>query len=144
MLRTVRAQRPVLAWGLSGAALFVVSAAALSGMLGAASCDSAEAHIYSAALFDTGRACLNPYAAIDIVSGPDGDSRCSPVCLVGNAAVYVSTVCPPYPDPVNWDTSGKSASCEGALAAFQRNDLCGSDGGSSNPIDGGDASDESS
>jgi hypothetical protein len=50
----------------------------------------------------------------------------------GTRTVYVSTMCAPY--PFGFDTSGGDPRCATALAAFDRNDTCLADGGSSAPL----------
>jgi hypothetical protein len=98
-----------------------------------AACNDPEEYVYSAAPFDTVNDCLDPYQGIDVVSGGTGADNCAPVCIVGSGLVYVSTVCPPLPDPSVWDESGQNGACAAALSAFARMDMCNPDGGSSNP-----------
>jgi hypothetical protein len=61
------------------------------------------------------------------------------VCLVqrradAGRAIYVATMCPPYPAAVDFDPSGTDPACAPALAALARNDTCATDGGSANPL----------
>jgi hypothetical protein len=108
-------------------------AATLGGLAVAAACNDPEQYVFSAAPFDTTNLCLGPYQAVDVVSGGSGASTCAPKCFVNAGAVYVSTVCPPFPDPTVWDESGLDPNCPAALSAFARMDTCFPDGGSSNP-----------
>jgi hypothetical protein len=114
--------------------LATVLAALLGGVLAAAmACTDPSTFVYSGAPFDPVNNCLGPYQALDVVSGGNGASNCAPVCLVSSGMVFVSTVCPPFPDPTAWDTSGQNGNCPNALSAFARGDMCSPDGGSSNP-----------
>ncbi|AKU96902.1 hypothetical protein AKJ09_03566 [Labilithrix luteola] len=78
---------------------------------------------------------------MDVVSGGDpGD--CAPTCMLlpnddAGPSVFVTTMCPPY--PFGADTSGSDPACPKALAAFDRNDTCTSDGGSTHPAPAADA-----
>ena len=81
--------------------------------------------------FEAARSCLDPYTAVDIISGPGGEIRCAPACLVSSGVTYVSTMCPPYP-PL-FDTTGTDPTCAAALSAFARSDYCLTDGGSTQP-----------
>jgi hypothetical protein len=116
--------------GLAVACLGVAIAGALAI---AAACNDPEQYVFSAAPFDPVNLCLGPYQAVDVVSGGTGQSTCAPTCFVNGTSVYVSTVCPPFPDPTMWDESGENPACPAALSAYARMDLCSPDGGSSNP-----------
>jgi hypothetical protein len=101
-------------------------------------CGDDGAHVYTAELYVQDRDCLGTTSSIDIISG-DETGDCSPICLVqlrGEAGrvTYVSTMCPPYPAGVEYDSSGTDPSCPAALAALARGDTCFTDGGSSHPI----------
>ena len=74
---------------------------------------------------------------MDVTSGDD-PGTCGAICLLqrraeGGRAVYVSTMCPPYPAS-EFDLSGKDPVCARALAALARNDTCLSDGGTTRPL----------
>jgi len=92
-------------------------------------------HVYEGRLFLERRQCLGTTASVDVVEGNlPGD--CGPTCLTqpdrdGGRAIYVSTMCGPY--PFGFDTSGSDPACPQALAALERNDTCLVDGGSSSP-----------
>jgi hypothetical protein len=105
-----------------------------------AGCVEPRSHIFGGRLYERARDCVETTTTIDVVDGPDPTAPCDRSCLVvpGEAgpAVYVSTVCAPYPPQV--DTSGTDPTCLRALAAYDRNDTCANDGGSSSPlVDGG-------
>jgi hypothetical protein len=78
------------AWGAIGAG--VVCAIGVC-----ASCSDVQTHVYGAQLYEQTNACLDDYAALDVVTGGTGSARCAPTCLVGGASYYVSTMCAPYP-----------------------------------------------
>ena len=112
--------------------LSMLAVAGLAAVLpSAGGCNDPAQHVYMAQLFEADRMCLDTYSALDVSPGGGGDTWCAPVCLVGGGAIYVSSVCPPYPS--TYDTSGTDPGCAAALAAFTRGDECLDDGGSSNP-----------
>ncbi len=95
----------------------------------------APTHVYEGRLYVERRACLGTTASVDVVEG-DRAGECGPTCLTqpeqdGGRAVYVATMCPPY--PFGFDASGNDLACASALSALERNDTCLLDGGSSNP-----------
>lgn len=113
----------------AGAAL-----AALACMLHASACGD-PSHVYEARLYRTDRDCVATTSSVDVVEG-DPPGSCAPICLLqpqadGGRAVYVSTMCGPY--PFGFDTSGTDPVCPRALAAFERDDTCLVDGGSTRP-----------
>ncbi len=101
-------------------------------------------HVFEARLFVEQRQCLGTKASVDVVDGEPPSSPCAPTCLVqpqsdGGRAIYVSTMCGPY--PFGFDASGSDPACPAALDALARKDTCFVDGGSSSPapvIDAGD------
>jgi hypothetical protein len=102
-------------------------------------CDDGT-HVYLGRFYRADRNCLGTSSSIDVVPG-DVPGTCPAVCLTQRGAdatrvVYVSTMCPPYPAPVEFDTTGADPECAPALAALGRGDTCLSDGGSTHP--GGD------
>lgn len=104
-----------------------------------AACGSDPVHVYQGRLYVKDRDCLGTPSSIDVVSGSDpGD--CAPTCLLDTLAadasdtLYVSTMCAPYPYGI--EPSGTDPSCATALAAFERDDTCLSDGGSTHPLPG--------
>jgi hypothetical protein len=93
-------------------------------------------HIFEGRLFRPDRSCLASTSSIDVVEGdPPGD--CGPICLAqpladGGRAIYVATMCAPY--PFAFDASGADLLCPPALASLERSDSCLTDGGSTNPL----------
>jgi len=94
-------------------------------------------HIYEGRQFDESRKCLLSKSSLDVVEG-DRPAECEARCLIatqraadGSRAVYVATMCAPY--PFGFDAGGGDPSCAPALAATARKDSCLSDGGSTNP-----------
>jgi hypothetical protein len=92
---------------------------------GGAGCDEPGPRIYTAMAYEPGGMCLDNYAPLGRVESVDLAGTCSPVCLSDGAGqLYVSTVCPPYPDgftPVDI----RSAGCASALAALDAGTSCG-------------------
>ncbi|HEY2511893.1 MAG TPA: hypothetical protein VGI39_13585 [Polyangiaceae bacterium] len=119
------------------------SAAAIAWMAGLG-CDAAPtSHVYVAMLYEPARDCLDPSTSVAFIDTPDGSLECAPTCLVLSAPpatptekVYVSTMCPPYPDTL--DSTEADPTCPAALAAYVRGpDTCEPGGGSSDPADSG-------
>ena len=114
-----------------------VLAAGVACIIHLPSCGSEDgAHTYVGRLYVANRDCLGTTSTIDVVPGDDpGD--CPPICMVqptaeAGKAVYVATMCAPYPQP-DFDFSGKDPECPFALAALTRDDTCLSDGGATDP-----------
>jgi hypothetical protein len=119
---------------------FAISAAvaAIACITHVAACKNEGTYVYLGRFYLESRACLGTTSSIDVLSGEAPGTTCEPVCLVqrradGGRAVYVSTMCPPYP-PAEFDTSGQEPVCAQALAALSRGDTCATDGGSSQPL----------
>jgi hypothetical protein len=92
-------------------------------------------HVYVGRLFVEERGCLGTATSVDVVEG-DPPGECEPTCLAqsqsdGGRAIYVATMCPPF--PFGFDVSGSDPACPDALAALARADTCRVDGGSTNP-----------
>jgi hypothetical protein len=122
-----RLSRPFVALGLAPIAMLVVS----YGL----SCGD-PSHIFEGRPFVAERNCLGPTTSVDVVEG-ERPGDCGPKCLEqsmsdGGRAIYVSTMCGPY--PFRFDISGTTPECAAALAALERRDTCLSDGGSSYPV----------
>ena len=103
-----------------------------------AACGDNRSHIYTGRLFEPARSCLDSAATIDVVDGTDPGSLCAKKCIAtlapgdgGPRAIYVSSMCPPY--PTFSDTTGAAIGCDQALAASERSDLCLADGGTAHP-----------
>ena len=75
--------------------------AAFAAVLALASCDDVNVHILSGQLYQPQADCLEPSSGIDVVNGGSTGDNCDPQCLSigeGDAtAIYVTTMCPPYP-----------------------------------------------
>jgi hypothetical protein len=112
----------------------VAAAAALAAArLSLTGCSDAGSHIYTGAPYDPTLACLAPLTGVDVVTGPEPETPCKPVCIVsppedGGVTVYVSTMCAPYPNYPNIVNPSGNAACAAALEAFQLDALC-EDGG---------------
>jgi hypothetical protein len=112
--------------------------AAIACILQSPACKDDGTHVYVGYLFVEARDCVGTSSSVDVVTGGDpGD--CAPICLLqhraeGGRAVYVATMCAPYPAGVEFDTSGTDPACPAALAALARGDTCLSDGGDTHPL----------
>jgi hypothetical protein len=103
-------------------------------LVGLGACGNGS-HVFEGRLFVEGRRCLGTTASVDVVDG-ERPGACRPVCLAqpypdGGRAIYVSTMCGPY--PFAFDASGSDPACPSALDALARGDTCLTDGGSSAP-----------
>jgi hypothetical protein len=121
----------------AAAATAVAVALPVACILHLSSCKDDGTHVYPGRLFLEPRDCVATSSSVDVIAGDD-PGTCDPICLLqlqheGGRAVYVSTMCPPYPAP-DFDVSGKDPVCARALAALARNDTCLSDGGTTHPI----------
>jgi hypothetical protein len=101
----------------------------------ASACSEPASHVYVGRFFVEARRCLGTASSLEVVDGPDPGS-CPPLCLVqkghdASRAVYVSTMCGPY--PLDFETTGADPACRAALDALARGDTCLSDGGTAHP-----------
>ena len=120
-----------------GLASIAAATAALMCILHTNACKDDGTHVYVGRLYVEKRDCLGTSSSVDVISGDDPGS-CAPICLVqkrgeGGKAIYVATMCPPYPSGVEFDTGGTDLACPKALAALSRGDTCLSDGGTTHP-----------
>jgi hypothetical protein len=121
----------------AGAATAAAVAFSVTCILHVSSCKDDGTHVYVGRLFLEARDCVATSSSVDVLAG-DEPGTCAPICMLqpraeGGRAVYVSTMCPPYPEP-DFDLSGSDPVCVRALAALARNDTCLSDGGTTHPI----------
>lgn len=122
---------------------FAVSLAAFVVLVGA--CKGDATHIFSARRFDPARACLDRYAAVDVVSGDDTGNACALVCIANANEYYVTRQCAPYPPLFGvWSSDAGTIDpvCASAFATYARGDTCDGDAGVIHG-DGGVANDAS-
>lgn len=118
---------------------FLLLLAAAGGATIVSACEDGNVYIYSAARYDDAADCMQPYQSIDSLRGEGASAKCSPRCLRIEAAIYVSTVCPPLPEGVELLPSD-AAECVAALRAFGRDGgACAEPAGdgSTEPVDDG-------
>jgi hypothetical protein len=105
--------------------------------LALAACDDVNVHVYSGQLFVAQGQCLQPSTGLDLISGPATGNNCGPACLTettpGGPVVYVSTVCPPYPQGASIEAPDAALDggdpCVAAFSALAGGATCGNDGG---------------
>ena len=119
------------------AAVVSVGLVVVACSLHVSACKDDGTHVYVGRLYVEARDCLGTSSSVDVVSGDD-PGTCAPICLVqkraeGGKAVYVATMCPPYPSGVEFDPAGTDPACPKALDALSRGDTCLSDGGTTHP-----------
>jgi hypothetical protein len=98
-------------------------------VLAVAACDDVNVHILSGQLYVPQDNCIEPSTGIDVVNGGSTGDNCAPLCLTitsGDAtSVYVTTMCPPYPQDPGYITEAEDAAtsdadpCMGAFAAYE-------------------------
>ena len=113
-------------------------AALLAVLTTLAACSESGSHVFAGRLYEAARDCVDPTRSIDVVDGKPPGAPCPRACLVGPgdrdsgaSPVFVSTTCAPFPR--GFDVSGTGAACALALDAYDRNDTCEADGGTSHP-----------
>jgi hypothetical protein len=94
---------------------------------GAAACEDFGPRVYTAQLFQAEPGCLDAYAPIGLVQARDLGSECEPVCLRLGDALYVSTVCAPYPAEASIEADTEE--CGAALTALGAGASCEETGG---------------
>ena len=79
-------------------------------------CDESGPRIYTAQPYLAALGCLSAYTPISLVETHDVSALCEPVCLRIGAALYVSTLCAPYPGE-STQPPASDPECAAALAA---------------------------
>jgi len=91
----------------------------LPAVLVVASCDEPNVHILTAQLYDPAGACVGQSDGVDVVQGPSTGDACNPSCLTitsgSTTSVYVTTVCPPFPQ--DYTVEGEDAAAEAGVSA---------------------------
>ncbi len=127
---------------MNGSLRFRPAVFVLAATLAIAACSESTSYIFAGRLYEPGRGCVDTTTAIDVLDGTQA-GVCTRACLLGPPdldsgmpALYVSTMCPPYPR--GFDAVTTPPDCAPALAAYDRNDTCQGDGGSLHPpVDAG-------
>jgi len=92
-------------------------------LVAGAACDPSGPRIYTARAYDPSARCLADYAPLGLVQAGDLGASCDPVCLQVGDALYVSTVCPPYPASAS-SLAADDPTCRAALAALAADASC--------------------
>jgi hypothetical protein len=91
-------------------------------------CEGNDARVYTAQAYQTPDptqpGCLEGYVPVAIVYADRLPADCEPVCLRLNRALYVSSVCAPYPEQAQLESAEDSADCAAALAALAEAQTC--------------------
>lgn len=85
-------------------------------LLLALDCSDVGPRVYIAEPYDAEGECLGEYEAIGLVQADRLPSDCRTTCLEVRGTLYVSSVCPPFPDGATELTSDDPA-CAAALTA---------------------------
>ncbi|MGD0677697.1 MAG: hypothetical protein ABSC94_19950 [Polyangiaceae bacterium] len=110
-------------------------------LIATAACDDEGPRVYTAQAYEPEAGCLDDYVAIGLVTADGLFPSCAPVCLQQSNTLYVSTVCPPYPDTtvsVDPQDSGECAAAL-ALAESEGGGYCSASAGDDEGGGGGDA-----
>jgi hypothetical protein len=86
-------------------------------------CGEAKPCVYSAQLYRADPGCLEPYAPLGLVEAEELASTCTPTCLQVDGALYLSSVCAPYPLEARL-VSVSDPACAAARAAMAAESTC--------------------
>lgn len=86
-------------------------------------CDDDPRYVYTARRFDRAKGCLEDYRGVDTVAGDGVSVRCKETCLTSSESVYVSPVCPPFPENVS-ELEESAPECQAALDASRMEASC--------------------
>lgn len=106
-----------------------------------AACEGAESYIFTARRYDAAGACLEPYAAVEVVDGPGAAATCPETCLTVGTDVFVTTMCPPIP-AIATELQADAAACVAARAVS--GSTCGAEADSADPDAGASAAEAGS
>ncbi|RYZ04070.1 MAG: hypothetical protein EOO73_25825 [Myxococcales bacterium] len=81
------------------------------------SCSDAGPRVYTAQPYDSESQCLGEYESVGLVEADTLSAACGAVCLEITGSLFVSTVCPPYPDTATVVDPAESETCGAALEA---------------------------
>lgn len=88
-----------------------------AGLVLLSSCSDAGPRVYTAQPYDAEAQCLGEYEAVGLVEADSLSAACGAVCLEMSGTLYVSTVCPPYPDTATALGPEEDEACAAALLA---------------------------
>ncbi|MET0412290.1 MAG: hypothetical protein ABW217_13395 [Polyangiaceae bacterium] len=94
-----------------------------------AACDEFGPRIYSAYPYRTEEQCLEPSVVLAVVHADELPATCAPVCLSFEAALYVSTICAPYPTMAILVAPEEDVACAAAIGALTAEAICDTGGG---------------
>jgi hypothetical protein len=80
-------------------------------------CSDAGPRVFTAQPYDAEAQCLGEYEGIGLVEADDLRAACDAVCLQLADGLFVSTLCPPFPDTATPLEPGESEACAAALVA---------------------------
>jgi hypothetical protein len=80
-------------------------------------CSDAGPRVYTAQPYDPDAQCLGEYEAVGLVEADELSAACAATCLEMPDGLFVSTVCPPYPDTATPLAPTESEDCAAALIA---------------------------
>jgi hypothetical protein len=79
-------------------------------------CDASTPCIYTARLYHADANCLDAYEPIGLVDADELGAACPGVCLrEASGALYVSTLCPPYPSTFEVVEPAMGSDCVSAV-----------------------------
>ncbi len=87
-------------------------------------CEGDGPRVYTAQPYDPAASCLGSYEPIGLVTAGDLPGTCEPVCLRRDDVLFLSTVCPPYPDTTEREFPEASEECALALGSLGAEAYC--------------------
>jgi hypothetical protein len=90
-------------------------------------CSGPDARVYTARKYDAAAACIEGSIPVGVVHVESLPSTCDPVCMLVDDALYVSTVCAPYPARANLVGPEETADCGLAIALLEADARCTDD-----------------
>jgi hypothetical protein len=89
-----------------------------------AGCDDFGPRIYSAHPYRAQEGCVERSIVIAVVHADELPATCAPVCLSFEGALYVSTLCAPYPARAAVIAPEEDPVCPAAIAALAADAVC--------------------
>lgn len=87
-------------------------------------CNELGPRVYTAQAYDPEALCLMPYAPLALVEAEKLRATCAVQCLRYRDALYLSTVCAPYPADAVIELPEHSPECALALQSLQSEAFC--------------------
>lgn len=87
-------------------------------------CTESGPRVYTARPYAAEEGCIGGSVPIGVVQADELASKCAPVCLLVEEALYVSAVCAPYPSRAAIVAPDESRECASAIARREAEIFC--------------------